>query len=173
MADGKWSHQHATPTTPELGWCILRRDVAIIGPNGNRCCVPWDMASLAQHAGCQTPGSQETSCWFSSACAQKYIRNYLSGTMLETASTSLTEERFSQLCTHESIQRYHVQLFHMGKNSQRKTQIASLNIPDIATFKITSERPGEMQNNFLTSAKTVGAKAGFERLRILLCIASV
>lgn len=66
VADGKWSHQHATPITPELGWCILRRGVAIIGPNGNRCCVPWDMTSLAQRAACQALGSWETSRCFSS-----------------------------------------------------------------------------------------------------------
>lgn len=80
VADGKWSHQHATPITPELSWCILRRGVAIIGPNGNRCCVPWDMASLAQHAGCQALGAPETSCCFSSPHSL-HIRNNLSGTM--------------------------------------------------------------------------------------------
>lgn len=56
---------------------------------------------------------------------------------------------------------------------ERKKQIAFLNRPDIAEHKITSERPGERQNNFLTSAKTVGAKVGVERQRVLLCIASM
>lgn len=82
VADGKWSHQHATHTTTTAwacAWCILRRDVAIIGPNGNRCCVPWDMASLAQHAGCQAFGSHETSCCFSSPPFLR-IRNNLLGT---------------------------------------------------------------------------------------------
>lgn len=76
VADGKWSHQHATPRMPELSWCILRRDVAIIEANGNRCYVPWDMASLAQHVGCQAAASWGTSCCFSSPHSLR-IRNNL------------------------------------------------------------------------------------------------
>lgn len=85
VADGKWSHQHATPITPELSWCILRRGVAIIGSNGNRCCVPWDMACLAQCAVCQALGSWETSCCFSSPHSL-HIQNNLPGTMSGIAS---------------------------------------------------------------------------------------
>lgn len=33
--------------------CILRRDVTIIGPNGNRCHVPQDVVSGARRAACQ------------------------------------------------------------------------------------------------------------------------
>lgn len=59
--------------------------VTISRPNGNRCCVPWDMASLAQHDGCQAFTPWETSCCFSSLHSL-HIRNNRSGNTSEIAS---------------------------------------------------------------------------------------
>lgn len=138
VADGKWSHQHATPITPELSWCILRRGVAIIGPNGNRCCVPWDMASLAQRAGCQALGSWETSCCFSSPHSL-HIRNNLLGTMSEITSLLTNWGKVQSERGSSNVSQWHTQIhariscaffcfsaLHMREHTKKETNCLSL-----------------------------------------------
>lgn len=112
--------------------CILRRDVSIIGPNGNRCYVPWDMASQAQHAGCWASGSREVSCCFSSP-RSLHIRNNLPGTMLAITSTHSV---LRQSTEQKRIFKYIPRLFFcICKSTQKQGQIVFIKSSDIAVHK--------------------------------------
>lgn len=66
----------------------------------------------------------------------------------------------AQSCVHVVIfMHFFMCLSTLHVEEHRKKQIAFFNSPDIAAHKII-ERPTERLNNFLSSAKTVGAKVG-------------
>lgn len=118
--------------------CIPRRDVTIIGPNGNRCRVRQDAASAARRAACQASA-------FAADRLQRFIRSRF------TARNSLAET-LSEIASWQSRQRATL------SSACSRTRITFVESSDISVLKITFERPAGARKSFSDECKNSGCK---------------